>query len=292
VVAVAFPRARAADLLELAKPRIVALVVVTAAAGFYLAAPTGVDVRLFLHLVLGTVLVAGGTNALNQVAERDTDALMRRTARRPLPTGRLDLSTAAIFAWTLGLLGAGYLAAFVNVTTAAIAAATLLSYVFLYTPLKRLTSLNTLVGCVPGALPIVGGWTAAGGPLGIEAWVLFWIMFLWQLPHFLALAWLYREDYGRAGIQMLSVTDPDGRLTFQQAGLYALALLPVSLTPTIVGTAGNWYFFGAALLSTWLVWVCFRAVRERSNALARRLFITSVWYLPALLGLMVANKAA
>ena len=265
---------------------------VTAAAGFYLAAPIGVAVGLCLHLVLGTVLVAGGTNALNQVAERDTDALMRRTARRPLPTGRLDLSTAASFAWTLGLLGVAYLAAFVNVTTAAIAAVTLLSYVFLYTPLKRRSSLNTLVGCIPGALPIVGGWTAAGGTLGIEAWVLFWIMFLWQLPHFLALAWLYREDYGRAGIRMLSVTDPDGRLTFQQAGLYSLALLPVSLTPTIVGTAGTWYFFGAALLSSWLVWVSFRAVRERSNALARRLFVTSVWYLPALLGLMVANKAA
>ena len=292
MVAVAFPRARAADLLELAKPRIVALVVVTAAAGFYLAAPTGVDVGLFVHLVLGTVLVAGGTNALNQVAERDTDALMRRTARRPLPTGRVDLFTASSFAWTLGVLGVAYLAAFVNATTAFIAGATLLSYVFLYTPLKRRSSLNTLVGCIPGALPILGGWTAAGGTLGIEAWVLFWILFLWQLPHFLALAWLYREDYARAGIRMLSVSDPDGRLTFQQASLYALALLPVSLTPTMVGIAGNWYFFGAILLSTWFVWVCFRAVRTRTNALARRLFVTSVWYLPALLGLMVANKVS
>jgi protoheme IX farnesyltransferase len=286
------PRARAADLLELAKPRIVGLVVVTAATGFYLAAPGAVDLSLFLHLVLGTVLVAGGTNALNQVAERDTDALMRRTARRPLPTGRLSTPTAAAFAWTLGVAGIAYLAAFVNPLTAGIAAATLLSYVFLYTPLKRRTSLNTLVGCVPGALPIVGGWTAAGGSIGIEAWVLFWILFLWQLPHFFALAWMYRDDYARAGLRMLSVGDVDGRHTFLQAGMFAIALLPVSLTPSVVGIAGPWYFFGAVLLSSWFVWVGVQAIRQRSNAIAKRLFLTSVWYLPVLLGLMVANKAA
>ncbi len=279
-------------MLELAKPRIVGLVTVTAAAGFYLAAPAGVDLGLFLHLLVGTVLVAAGTNALNQVAERDVDALMQRTARRPLPTGRINYLTAALAAWIAGTTGVAYLAAFVNGVTALIAAATLVSYVFLYTPLKRHTSLNTLVGAIPGALPIVGGWTAAGGSLGIEAWVLFWILFLWQLPHFLALAWLYRDDYARAGLRMLSVGDVDGRQTFQQAVLYALALLPVSLTPAVVGITGPWYFFGAILLSSWFAWVGVKAARGRSNALARSLFITSVWYLPVLLGLMVANKLA
>jgi protoheme IX farnesyltransferase len=280
------------DLLVLAKPRIVGLVVVTAAAGFYLAAPSGVDVGLFVHLVVGTILVAAGTNALNQVAERDTDALMHRTAGRPLPTGRLDLRTAVAFAWTAGVAGVAYLAAFVNATTAVLAALTLLSYVFLYTPLKRHTALNTFVGCVPGALPVVGGWTAAGGTLGVEAWVLFGILFLWQLPHFFALAWLYRADYERAGIRMLSVGDEDGTRTFRQAGMFALALLPVSLAPAVVGIAGPIYFFGAILLSSWFLWVGIEAARGRTNALARRLFLTSVWYLPVLFGLMVANKVS
>jgi protoheme IX farnesyltransferase len=267
-------------------------VVVTAAAGFYLAAPTGVDVGLFLHMLVGTVLVAAGTNALNQVAERDVDGLMHRTARRPLPSGRISYSAAATAAWTSGAAGVLYLAVFTNAVTAVIAAATLLSYVFVYTPLKRRTSLNTLVGAVPGALPVVGGWTAAGGPVGVEASVLFWILFLWQLPHFLALAWMYREDYARAGFRMLSVGDADGHLTFNQAVLYALALLPVSLAPAVVGIAGPVYFLGAVVLSSWFVWVGIKAARECSNATAKRLFLTSVWYLPVLLGLMVANKVA
>ena len=243
-------------------------------------------------MLVGTVLVASGTNALNQVAERDVDGLMHRTARRPLPTGRVSYAAAAALAWSSGAAGVAYLAIFVNPVTALIAAATLLSYVFVYTPLKRRTSLNTLIGAVPGALPVVGGWTAAGGSVGIEASVLFWILFLWQLPHFLALAWMYREDYARAGFRMLSIGDIDGRHTFSQAGIYALALLPVSLAPAVVGIAGPWYFFGAVLLSSWFLWIGIKAARERSNAIAKRLFLTSVWYLPVLLGLMVANKAA
>ena len=290
MVAVALPRPRAADLVELTKPRIVGLVVATAAAGFYLAAPGGVDVSLFLNAMLGTTLVAAGTNALNQVAERDVDAVMRRTARRPIPTGRVGAASAAGFAWLLGASGILCLAALVNPLTAVLAAATLVSYVFLYTPLKRRTTLATLVGGIPGALPIVGGWTAAGGILGLEAWVLFWILFLWQLPHFLALAWLYREDYERAGLRMLSINDDGGLSTFRQAALYAVALLPVSLVPTMVGVTGPAYFFGAAILSGWLVWVGVSALRDRSTSQARRLFLTSVWYLPALLGLMVVDK--
>lgn len=291
MVAVApLPRARAADLLELTKPRIVGLVVATAAAGFYLAAPRGVDVTLFLIAMVGTTLVAAGTNALNQVSERDVDALMRRTAQRPLPTGRVSPAGAAWFAWLLGASGIACLGMLVNPLTGVLAAATLGSYVFLYTPLKRRTTLATLIGGIPGALPIVGGWTAAGGTLGIEAWVLFWIMFLWQLPHFLALAWLYREDYTRAGLKMLSVGDTDGSNTFRQAALYAVALLPVSLVPTLIGVTGPIYFFGAAALSGWLVWIATNAMWKRGVPQARRLFLTSVWYLPALLGLMVADK--
>ena len=291
MVAIAVPRARAGDLLELTKPRIVVMVVATAAAGFYLAAAGAIDPLLFLHTVIGTTLVAAGTNALNQVAERDVDALMRRTAQRPLPAGRLSAASGAGFAWFLGGAGIAYLAAMVNAPTALVAAATLLTYVFCYTPLKRRTSLSTLIGGIPGALPIVGGWTAAGGGLGPQVWVLFWILFLWQLPHFLALAWLYREDYARAGLQVLSVGDEDGTSTFRQAALYACALLPVSLAPTLTGVTGALYFFGAAALSGWFVLASYRAVRERTTLRARKLFLTSVWYLPALLLLMVVDKA-
>jgi protoheme IX farnesyltransferase len=215
---------------------------------------------------------------------------MRRTANRPIPSGRLSPGLAAAFAWLLGSAGIAYLAALVNTTTAVVAAMTLLSYVFCYTPLKRRTTLATLIGGIPGALPIVGGWTAAGGRLGPEAWVLFWILFLWQLPHFLALAWMYREDYARAGMRMLSVDDQTGTSTFRQAALYAGALLPVSLAPTLFGTTGPWYFFGAMAISGWFLLVSLRGVTARTLPAARRLFLTSVWYLPALLLLMVVDK--
>ncbi len=280
---------RPADLLELAKARIVGLVLVTVAAGFYAASPGSVDGIVLLHTLFGTALVAAGTNALNQVVERDIDARMRRTRHRPLPAGRIDAGPATLGAWSAGALGVGYLTAMANPTTGILAAATLLSYVFLYTPLKRTTSLATLVGAVPGALPIVGGWTAAGGLLGPEALVLFAIMFLWQLPHFLALAWLYRDDYARAGLPMLSVEDDTGRLTFRQAVLYATALVPVSLMPTLIGLAGRLYFWGVAALSAWMLWTTVRASRHPSTEGARRLFKASVIYLPAILSLLVLD---
>jgi protoheme IX farnesyltransferase len=216
---------------------------------------------------------------------------MRRTEDRPIPAGRLDRGVGAVYALGLGLAGTVYLARFVNLTTAALAALTLLSYILLYTPLKRRTSLNTLVGAVPGALPILGGWTAAGGAVSAPAWALFWIMFLWQLPHFLALAWLYREDYGRAGLRMLSVEDPDGRLTFGQALLYATALVPTSLLPGALGLAGPVYAIGALALGLWFAGTCVLAVRRRSAVAARRVFLVSITYLPALLGLLAADKA-
>jgi len=291
VVAVALARAHAADIAELVKPRISALVMVTVAAGYYLAAPPAASALALLHALVGTALVASAASALNQVAERDVDAMMRRTAARPLPAGRLSPLAAATFAWSTGLAGLAYLAAFSTPTTMALAAATLLSYVYLYTPLKRRTALATLVGAIPGALPVVGGWAAAGAELDVRAWVLFWVLFLWQLPHFLAVSWIYREDYARAGLRMLCVNDADGRSTFQQAALGAGALLPVSLTPTLVGLAGQVYFVAAVLLSGWLVWVGVDAARRRSVPAARRLFRASLVYLPLLLTVMVLDRA-
>jgi protoheme IX farnesyltransferase len=287
----ALPRARALDFLALGKPRIVALVVLTVVAGYILAPGAG-DPMTLLQAVIGTALVAGGTNALNQLFERDVDALMRRTERRPLAAGRLPAAAGAAFGWGTGVAGVAWLGWFTNQTTAVLAALTLFSYVFLYTPLKRRSTLATLVGAVPGALPIVGGWTAGGGELGPGAWALFWIMFLWQLPHFLALAWIYREDYRRAGLKMLSVGDHDGSETFRQAALYALALLPVSLTPVALGLSGSAYFVGAVMLSGWLVAVSVRAARTRSARNAGRLFATANLYLPLLLLLLVLNRTA
>ncbi len=291
MVAIALRRARVGDLVELTKPRIVLMVMLTAGVGFWMAGPTAARSFVLFHLLAGTMLVAAGTNALNQVAERDIDALMRRTRGRPLPAGRLDIATGAAFAWSIGIAGIVYLAATVNVLTGALAAATLLSYVFLYTPLKRHTTVSTLIGGVPGALPIVGGWTAASGTLTPEAWILFWIMFLWQLPHFLALGWLYKEDYARAGLRMLSVTDEDGRVTFMQATLYAAALLPVSLSPTLLGMTGGVYFVGAFVLSAVYLFASVRAVPDVTPAHAKRLFRVSLVYLPALLLIMGVDRA-
>ena len=290
-VAAARTAAAAAPLLELTKPRIVALVLVTIVAGYVMASPAdGVALAPLVHVLLGAALVAGGTNALNQVSERDVDALMRRTSRRPLPTGRLAPRVAALFAWSIGVAGILHLAIAVNVLTATLSAATLVSYVFLYTPLKRRTPMATLVGAVPGALPIVGGWTAAGGALGLDALVLFGILFLWQLPHFLALSWMYREDYARAGLRMPSVGDPDGTRTFRHATMHAALLLPLSLAPTMLGLAGVVYLAGAAAVSAWLLRAAVAAVSAPSAGTARRLFLASLIYLPILLVLLIADR--
>jgi heme o synthase len=278
------------SLLELTKPRITQLVLITAAAGFYLGARDHVNLLLLLNTLLGTALVAGGTNAWNQIRERDVDGRMARTRRRPLPSGRLSPRSAIWFATAITVCGVVYLGLTVNLLTAVLAALTFGSYVLLYTPLKRKTSLNTLVGAVPGALPIVGGWTAAGGSLGAAVAALFWILFLWQLPHFLALAWLYRDDYRAGGLRMLSVTDEDGRDTGRMALLYAVALLPISLVPTLLGVTGTWYFFGALALGLAYVAAGTGLVVGATPARAWRLFFMSILYLPALLTLMVLDK--
>ena len=249
-----------------------------------------VQLWILANTLLGTALVAAGTNALNQVAERDVDALMHRTRGRPLPAGRLEPSAARWFAWTVAVLGVAQLALFVNATTALLAALTLVSYVFAYTPLKRRTSLATLVGAVPGALPIVGGWTASGAPIDVGAAVLFGIMFLWQIPHFLALSWMYRADYARAGLRMLSIDDATGSVTFRQAALNAVALLPISLAPTALMMTGRVYFVTAVVLSSMLIALAVAAARRPSAGSARRLFLATLAYLPALLVVLVANR--
>jgi heme o synthase len=267
-------------------------VLLTAAAGFYLGARDRVDLLLLANTLLGTALVAGGTNAWNQIRERDVDGRMARTRRRPLPSGRLTPRAAMWFGSAITAGGIVYLAATVNLLTAGLAALTFTSYVLLYTPMKRKTSLNTLVGAVPGALPIVGGWTAAGGRVGVAVAALFWILFLWQLPHFLALAWLYRDDYRASGLRMLSVADDDGRDTGRMALLYAMALLPISLVPTLVGVTGAWYFFGALVLGIGYVAAGSGLLAHATPARAWRLFFVSILYLPALLTLMVLDKVA
>jgi protoheme IX farnesyltransferase len=288
------------DLFALTKPRIVLLVAITAAAGYalglrtlapgqYPASSVAATWWVLLHALVGTSLVAGGTSALNMIVERDVDALMHRTAHRPLPAGRISVRTASAFAWTISVLGVLQLVLFVNGITAFLATATLLVYVFLYTPLKRRTSLATLVGAIPGALPIVGGWTAAGAPLDARAAALFAILFLWQLPHVLALSWLHRDDYARAGLRMMSVNDAEGSATFRQATLDAAALLPISLAPVLLAMAGWPYFVLALLLSGSLIALAVAGARAPSPLRARRLFLATLAYLPLLLGALVAG---
>jgi len=284
---------KAPALVELSKPRITQLVVLTAAAGYYLASRGPFRLGLFAATLAGTALVAAGTNALNMVREREIDARMHRTRNRPLPSGRVSPRVATRYAIVVAAAGLGLLAWRVNWITAALAALTLVSYVGLYTSLKPRTSLNTLVGAIPGALPVLGGWTGAGGSLNAASFALFWTLFLWQLPHFLALAWVYREDYRTAQLAMLSVEDPDGRRTSAMTLLYALALLPVSLLPTLLGVTGTLYFAGALLLG-----VCYAAAGAGMLAdaghrqqWAWRVFVVSIVYLPALLTLAVLDKA-
>jgi protoheme IX farnesyltransferase len=286
----AVPRRRAADYVELTKPRITALVLVTTAAGFYLGSPAGLDIVLLLHALFGTALVAGGTSAMNQVLERDVDARMERTRDRPLPAGRLSPGPAALFAGGLSAFGIAYLAIAVNLLTGVLAALALVVYDLVYTPLKRVHSLSTLVGAIPGALPIVGGWAAATGELGAGAWTLFTILFLWQLPHFLALAWLLKDQYRDAGLRMLSVGDLNGISTRQQTLLYTLALVPASLVPALLGLAGAVYFWVALGLGAVFVWQTCVFWGSTSRRTAGRLFRYSVIYLPLLLAVLAVDK--
>ena len=284
------PASRAADFVTLTKPRLNFLVLFTTLAGMYIAAPEGVPAAILLHALVGTALVAGGAAALNQVWEGETDGLMRRTQTRPIPGGRLRTSDGTIFGVLLSAGGLIELAWKVNQISAAVAAATLVSYVLIYTPLKKRTPLATLIGAIPGALPPVIGWAAATGTISLPAFVLFGIVFLWQMPHFLAIAWLYREDYSRAGIPLLPVLEPDGRRTGQQALLYAAALWPVSLLPALVGIAGAPYSIVAAVLGFGLIALSALFARDRTTRTARQLFLYSITYLPLLWGALVIDR--
>ena len=288
-MAVAAPRTHAADFLELTKPRLNFLVVLTAMAGYYLGSGSTVDFALLFHTVVGTALVAGGAAAFNQFYERDTDGLMRRTRTRPLPDGRLRPAAALRFAFVLSIVGLVQLALGANLLAAGVALVTLVSYAAIYTPLKRRTPLATLMGGVPGALPPVIGWAAATGTLSLEGWLLFAIVFLWQMPHFLAIAWICREDYARAGLPLLPVVEPDGRSTAAQVVLYGAVLIPVSLMPTLVGLAGRVYFAAALVLGAGFLAEAVLFARERTTERARRLFFGSITYLPLLWGFMLGN---
>ena len=281
---------RLVDYVALTKPRLNLLVIVTAIAGLYLATPEGVPASILLHTLIGTALVAGGAAAFNQVWERDTDRLMKRTQGRPVPSGRMSATEGIWFALVLSGAGVADLAIAVNALSAGVAALTLLTYVLIYTPLKRRTSLATLIGAVPGALPPVIGWTAATGTLSLEPLVLFGIVFLWQMPHFLAIAWLYRDEYAAAGIPLLPVLEPDGQRTGRQALLYAAALWPVSLMPALLGLAGTAYLALATLLGGGLIALAARFARRRSMPSARQLFVFSIIYLPLLWGALVADR--
>lgn len=291
--AIALPaaRTRTHDYVALAKPRLNMLVVASALAGYAMAGGEAAQLLTLLGTLVGTALVAGGASAFNQLLERDTDGLMRRTRLRPLPDARLGARDALVFGGSLSAGGLLVLAATVNTLSAVVALATLGSYVLVYTPLKRRTSLATVIGAIPGALPPVIGWAAARGDLSQGAWVLFGIVFLWQLPHFLAIAWIYREDYARAGIPMLPVVEPDGRSTARQAVVYAAALLPLALAPTLVGMSGSVYFVGAFVLTSLFLVLAVRFAWTRAVADARRLFFGSIVYLPLLWILMIADRS-
>jgi protoheme IX farnesyltransferase len=277
-------------LCELVKARLTLLVVLTTAVGFYVGWRGAMEFWLLLHTLSGTALVACGAAALNQWWEREHDARMRRTAERPLPSGRLQAETVLVIGGVVSAGGLVYLALAVNVLTALLAAATFVSYVFIYTPLKRVTWLNTAIGAVPGALPPLMGWTAARGELSAEGWGLFAILFFWQIPHFLAIAWLYREDYEKAGFVMLPSVDPEGFRTGRQAVSHALGLLMVSLTPFLFRLTGLVYLAGALLLGVLFVFCALQFSRQLNRRSARQLFLASILYLPLLLGLMVIDK--
>ncbi|NNE44144.1 MAG: protoheme IX farnesyltransferase [Gemmatimonadetes bacterium] len=277
---------------ELTKPRLTSLVLATTALGYLLAAGSLADPLRLLVAVVGTALIGGGANGLNQWWEVAADARMRRTQGRPFPSGRITPRAGVVFCLALTLLGLALLYVLVNPLTAVLGAVSWGVYLFAYTPLKPRTTLNTLVGAVSGAVPPVMGWTAATGRLDAGAWVLFAVLFIWQIPHFLAIAWIYREDYESGGFRMLPVIDPAGAATFRIALVYCVALMPVTYTAVLVGMGGWIYLAGATVLGLGMTHAAFRLHRERSVAAARHLFFASLAYLPVLFLLMLLDPTA
>ena len=276
--------------LELTKPRITWLILMSTAVGYFFGATGPWDLWQVFHTLMGTALIASGTAALNQWYEREADRKMRRTADRPIPAGRLSPGRALVFGIALSALGFAELVFAVNLLSGLLGLATLLSYLFLYTPLKQRTPLSTMVGAFPGAMPPIIGYAAASGALDAQAWTLFAILFLWQFPHFLAIAWMYREDYGRAGIRMLPVVEPSGEGTARQIVIYSIALIPVSLIPSLLGMSGRIYFVGALALGLWYLYSGVRVARDRTILRARAVLVASVFYLPLVYGLMLLDR--
>ena len=281
---------RASAYVALTKPDVSFLVLITTAAGYYMGVRGPVGWLHMMHVVFATMLIAGGTAALNHYIERESDRYMRRTASRPLPSGILQPGEALSFGVGLTILGAVDLYFFAGALASGLGLATCLSYLLAYTPLKKRTVWATFVGAFPGAIPPMIGWVAATGTLDRGAWLLFGILFLWQFPHFHAISWMYREDYARAGIMMLPVVDREGKRTFRQIVLYAAALVGVSLLPAVLGLAGVVYFFGALVICTGLVQVCLWAASNKTNVRAKWLMHATVMHIPLLLGLMAYDK--
>ena len=277
-----------ANLSELSKARLSFLVLMTTLVGFLLGWRGPMDYTLLAATLVGTALSAAGASALNQWLERDLDALMSRTSDRPLPARRMHPSDALLFGLLTSGSGVAILAFFANPLTAILAGLTIIIYAALYTPLKRFTELNTLVGAIPGALPPLLGWTAATGQASLGGWILFLILWFWQMPHFLAIAWLYRDQYAAAGFKMLSTRDPEGWLTALQALVYSVALLAISLLPGLIGMASPYYFFAALALGAVMIHLSVIFLRNKTNASARHLFFASIIYLPLLLGALIA----
>ena len=280
-----------ADLAELVKARLTLLVLLTTAVGFYIGSESPINYATLFHVVFGTAAAAAGAAALNQWWERRADALMRRTRTRPIPAGRMPPLQALVLGVALSVFGVAYLAIACNALSAALTAITVAIYIFAYTPLKRASTANTAVGAVPGAIPPMIGWAAARGNIGAGAWALFAIVFLWQLPHFFAIAWMYREDYSRAGFRMISSDDESGERSASQSVLFCILLLVIAGLPAFLGIATVVYLAIELLLGVLFVAVAMRFLRMRTPSAARSLFLASIIYLPLLLGALVLTKS-
>ena len=283
-------RERALAFFELTKPRIAFLLVLSAAAGFYMASANGFDSFLFINSMLSITLLAFGVSTLNQYIERDIDPLMERTAERPLPTARVTPNEALVFGIVQCVLAEVYLLTMVNALTALLGLVVIVGYVLMYTPMKTRTSLSTVVGAIPGAMPPLMGWTSASNRITVVAWALFATQFLWQFPHFLSIAWLYRKQYANAGIKMLPVVEPSGKLTARQIVLFSIMLLPVSLAPFFFQVSGVAFLIGGLVLGLWMLGVSIQTALSKSDKSARKLLLVSVVYLPLFFLLMVLDK--
>ncbi len=282
-------RERLGAYLELTKPRIAFMLVLTAAAGFYIGTPGSFNTALFANAMIGITLLAFGVATLNQYIERDIDTLMERTATRPLPSGKLSGTEALVFGIVQCFVAEAYLYFLVNPLTALLGLTVIIGYVLMYTPMKTRTSASTAVGAFPGAMPPLMGWTAASNEITLGAWALFVLLFLWQFPHFLAIAWMYREQYAKAGILMLPVVEPSGRITVRQIVIFTIMMVAISFAPFFLGFAGYVYLIGAAALGIWALFESIQMARLRSVSMARRLLMVSVIYLPLIFGLLVLD---